>query len=57
MKIGFDFRMGGSMNAGIGRYSFELLKNLLEEIQKAGLKEIYQFVVFYHEIEFLLTDS
>lgn len=41
--------MGGSMNAGIGRYSFELLKNLLEEIQKAGLKEIYQFVVFYHE--------
>ncbi len=29
MVIGIDFRMGGSKNAGIGRYIFELLKNLL----------------------------
>lgn len=43
MKIGFDFRMGGSINAGIGRYSFELLKNMLQ--QNSGDK----FVVFYHQ--------
>lgn len=49
MKIGFDFRMGGSVNAGIGRYSFEVLTNLLLEINKAGLGEIYRLVVFYHE--------
>ncbi len=49
MKIGFDFRMGGSINAGIGRYSFEVLSKLLQEVNKAGLAEIYQFVVFYHE--------
>ncbi len=29
MNIGFDFRMGGVAHGGIGRYSFELLKNLL----------------------------
>jgi glycosyltransferase involved in cell wall biosynthesis len=43
MRIGFDFRMGGSINAGIGRYSFELLKNMIEQ------KSRDQFVVFYHE--------
>lgn len=41
MKIGFDFRMGGSVNAGIGRYSFELLVAMLSQNHK--------FVVFYHE--------
>ncbi len=41
MKIGFDFRMGGSINAGIGRYSFELLKGLLDLKQD-------QYTVFYH---------
>lgn len=41
MKIGFDFRMGGSINAGIGRYSFELLKYLLDLKQD-------QYVVFYN---------
>jgi glycosyltransferase involved in cell wall biosynthesis len=43
MKIGFDFRMGGSVNAGIGRYSFELLTHMLTENQND------HFVVFYHE--------
>lgn len=42
MRIGFDFRMGGNINAGIGRYSFELLKSMLD--QNAG----DQFVVFYN---------
>ncbi len=43
MRIGFDFRMGGSINAGIGRYSFELLKSMLQQNTKD------KFVVFYHE--------
>lgn len=43
MKIGFDFRMGGSINAGIGRYSFELLSQMLKQSKKD------KFVVFYHE--------
>lgn len=43
MKIGFDFRMGGSINAGIGRYSFELLVAMLK--QNTG----NVFVVFYNE--------
>lgn len=30
MKIGIDFRMGGSMSSGIGRYVFELLKAILK---------------------------
>ena len=30
MKIGFDFRMGGSRHAGIGRYAFELLAKILK---------------------------
>ncbi len=47
MRIGFDFRMGGSINAGIGRYSFELLKNMLENIRDKKLND--QFVVFYHQ--------
>lgn len=42
MKIGFDFRMGGSINAGIGRYSFELLKAMLE--RNSG----DEFIVFYN---------
>lgn len=29
MNIGFDFRMGGTLHAGIGRYAFELLKAML----------------------------
>ena len=41
MVIGFDFRMGGSINAGIGRYSFELLDAMLENKQ-------HSFVVFYN---------
>ncbi|QQS23374.1 glycosyltransferase family 4 protein [bacterium] len=42
MKIGFDFRMGGSINAGIGRYSFELLKTMLDRSTNDD------FVVFYN---------
>lgn len=44
MRIGFDFRMGGSINAGIGRYSFELLNAMLE------MKNSDQFFVFYNEL-------
>jgi len=44
MTIGFDFRMGGSINAGIGRYSFELLCALLSQ-----QKSRHRFVVFYHK--------
>ena len=44
MRIGFDFRMGGSINAGIGRYSFELLTHMLK-MQNAK----HQYIVFYHE--------
>ncbi len=43
MKIGFDFRMGGNINAGIGQYSFELLKNMLLE------NSDHQFYVFFSE--------
>jgi glycosyltransferase involved in cell wall biosynthesis len=42
MKIGFDFRMGGSINAGIGRYVFELLKNILKQDSENT------YYVFYH---------
>lgn len=42
MRIGFDFRMGGSINAGIGRYSFELLTELLKQNSND------QFFVFYN---------
>lgn len=42
MRIGFDFRMGGSINAGIGRYSFELLKAMLDRSTNDD------FVVFYN---------
>src|SRR5688572_7711978 len=42
MRIGFDFRMGGSINAGIGRYSFELITHLLD------LETPDQYIVFYN---------
>jgi len=44
MRIGFDFRMGGSINAGIGRYSYELLNAMLD------LKGNDHFIVFYNEL-------
>lgn len=47
MRIGFDFRMGGSINAGIGRYSFELLTHMLEENKKESSTN--QFFVFYNK--------
>lgn len=43
MRIGFDFRMGGSVNAGIGRYSFELLTHMLK------MNSGHEFIVFYHD--------
>lgn len=43
MRIGFDFRMGGSMNAGIGRYAFELLQALLQ------VNSSHEFYVFYNK--------
>lgn len=43
MKIGFDFRMGGSINAGIGRYSFELLTELIK------ISPNDQFFVIYNQ--------
>jgi glycosyltransferase involved in cell wall biosynthesis len=42
MKIGFDFRMGGSINSGIGRYVFELLKKILERDQ------VNNYLIFYN---------
>lgn len=50
MKIGFDFRMGGSINSGIGRYSYELLKNILQQNVK------HSVVVFYNEYNSDATD-
>ncbi|HMR55242.1 MAG TPA: glycosyltransferase family 1 protein [Candidatus Doudnabacteria bacterium] len=44
MTIGFDFRMGGSVNAGIGRYSFELLCVMLD-LNRGK----HKFIVFYNE--------
>jgi hypothetical protein len=41
MRIGIDFRMGGSINSGIGRYTFELLKGLI------AAKSPHQFVIIY----------
>jgi len=43
MRIGFDFRMGGSINSGIGRYVFELLKHV------AAADPGISYVVFYNE--------
>jgi glycosyltransferase involved in cell wall biosynthesis len=44
MRIGFDFRMGGSVNSGIGRYVFELLTHILEQ------DRVNQYVIFYHPL-------
>ncbi|MCC7356505.1 MAG: glycosyltransferase family 4 protein [Candidatus Doudnabacteria bacterium] len=41
MRIGFDLRMGGSMHAGIGRYSFALLIAMLKRDRDN------EFIVFY----------
>lgn len=41
MKIGFDYRMAGTRNGGIGRYSHELLKELLATSSRD------QFYIFY----------
>ncbi len=43
MKIGFDFRMGGAINSGIGRYVFELLKKILA----ADVNN--QYFIFYNK--------
>ena len=47
MRIGFDFRMGGSVNAGIGRYSFELLTHLMKKSQGSEISD--EYFVFYHK--------
>lgn len=43
MRIGFDFRMGGSINAGLGRYSFELLSAVITE------EPNNEYFVFYNK--------
>ncbi len=43
MRIGFDFRMGGSINAGLGRYGFELLKKVLVQDTQN------QYFIFYNK--------
>lgn len=48
MRIGFDFRMGGSINAGIGRYCFELLTSMLKQSSPSRSRD--EFIVFYHEL-------
>jgi hypothetical protein len=45
MKIGFDFRMGGSRHAGIGRYAFELLVKILK------IDNENSYFVFYNSNE------
>lgn len=50
MHIGFDFRMGGSINSGIGRYSFELLKAMLE------LGSLHRFSIFYNKKNVAVED-
>ena len=47
MRIGFDFRMGGSVNAGIGRYSFEVLSYMLKQNSLENPEN--EFYVFYHK--------
>ncbi len=42
MNIGFDFRMGGAINSGIGRYVFELLKKILDNAPQD------QFTIFFN---------
>jgi glycosyltransferase involved in cell wall biosynthesis len=42
MNIGFDLRMGGTSHAGIGRYSFSLLSQLLQ------LDRVNQYSIFFH---------
>ncbi len=44
MNIGFDFRMGGSINSGIGRYVFEVLKHVLKQDAKNN------FFIFYNAL-------
>lgn len=43
MRIGFDFRMGGSINAGLGRYGFELLTKILVQDSQN------QYFIFYNK--------
>lgn len=43
MRIGIDFRMGGSINSGIGRYIFELLRALLT------IDANNHYIVFYNK--------
>ena len=50
MVIGIDFRMGGSKNAGIGRYIFELLKALL------SLDEKNSYVIFFNPASSAMED-
>jgi glycosyltransferase involved in cell wall biosynthesis len=42
MNIGFDFRMGGSINSGIGRYVFEVLTHIAKQDANNS------FYVFYN---------
>jgi hypothetical protein len=46
MKIGIDMRMAGTHHGGIGRYVFELVKNLLE----IDLEN--EYVLFYNPESF-----
>jgi glycosyltransferase involved in cell wall biosynthesis len=50
MRIGFDFRMGGSINAGIGRYAFELLIHMMDS------RPDIQFVVFFNDLNVDMAD-
>lgn len=42
MRIGFDYRMGGSLHSGIGRYAFEILNHILSK------NTTDDFVIFYN---------
>ena len=50
MRIGFDYRMGGSLHSGIGRYAFEILNHILAKNSNDN------FVIFYNPTSVIQED-
>lgn len=46
-RVGFDARLAGSHHAGIGRYSEELLRSLLDQTSASNL----QWIIFVHDLQ------
>src|SRR5437763_1359888 len=47
MKIGIDYRMGGNIHAGIGRYVSQLLRRILARDKNNG------YTLFYNRANFI----